>query len=132
MELGVALLLLLVFLAGVVDFGNVFRQYIVITNACREGARYASHFPHYADGIRQATKDEAALAGVLLADTDILIDPEPPVGAYPSDDTVAQPGETIKVSVEFDVPTMVAGIVNLPSVTIRSRMEMVVFGLDKM
>ena len=131
-ELALVLVVLVILLAGAVDFGNVFRHYIIITNAAREGARYASHFPHFAPGIREATIDEAENGGVVLVDTDILIAPEPPVDALPDNINVAQPGESIIVSVEFDVPMTVSGIIGLSTVTIRTRTEMVVFGLDKM
>ena len=130
-ELALVLVVLLILLAGAVDFGNVFRHYIIITNAAREGARYASHFPHFAEGIRLATRQEAENGGVILADANILIAPEPPVGADPGNISVAQPGESIIVSVEFDVPMMVSEIIGLTTVTIRTRTEMVVFGLDK-
>ena len=39
-EFALALPLLLVVLAGIVDFGFVFQRYEVITNAAREGARW--------------------------------------------------------------------------------------------
>jgi hypothetical protein len=41
-EFAVALPLLLVLIAGIVDFGFVFQRYEVITNAAREGARLAT------------------------------------------------------------------------------------------
>ncbi len=41
-EFALALPLLLVVLAGIVDFGFVFQRYEVITNAAREGARLAT------------------------------------------------------------------------------------------
>jgi X-X-X-Leu-X-X-Gly heptad repeat protein len=41
-EFALALPLLLVVLAGIVDFGFTFQRYEVITNAAREGARMAS------------------------------------------------------------------------------------------
>jgi len=41
-EFALALPLLLVVLAGIVDFGFAFQRYEVITNAAREGARLAS------------------------------------------------------------------------------------------
>ena len=42
MEFALTLPLLLVVIAGIVDFGFVFQRYEVITNAAREGARLAS------------------------------------------------------------------------------------------
>ena len=41
-EFALAVPLLLVVIAGIVDFGFVFQRYEVITNAAREGARLAS------------------------------------------------------------------------------------------
>jgi hypothetical protein len=131
-ELAVVLVLLLLLLAGAVDFGRAFHSYIVITNAAREGARYASHFPHYADGIRAAVVDEAANSGVVLDPAnDIMIVPEPPAGAQPGDVSVAQPGEPIRVLVEHDVSTFVSGVIGVSTITVRTGTEMVVFGLDK-
>lgn len=46
MEFALTLPLLLVVIAGIVDFGFVFQRYEVITNAAREGARLAS-LPEY-------------------------------------------------------------------------------------
>jgi Flp pilus assembly protein TadG len=45
-EFALCLPLLLVAIAGIVDFGFVFQRYEVITNAAREGARLAS-LPEY-------------------------------------------------------------------------------------
>jgi len=45
-EFALTLPLLLVVIAGIVDFGFVFQRYEVITNAAREGARLAS-LPEY-------------------------------------------------------------------------------------
>lgn len=42
MEFALALPLLLVVIAGIVDFGFLFQRYEVLTNAAREGARLAS------------------------------------------------------------------------------------------
>lgn len=133
-ELALVLILLLLLIVGVADFARAFYFYIVITNSAREGARYASHFPHYADGIRQATRDEAPVSDEFLEARDIhiliLIDPEPPPGALPDDVGVAQPGDNIQVGVECDIPTFIGGLVGRERMTLRTRTEMVVFGLD--
>ena len=50
-EFALALPLLLVVLAGIVDFGFVFQRYEVVTNAAREGARLAT-LPGYDDDRR--------------------------------------------------------------------------------
>jgi Flp pilus assembly protein TadG len=60
-EFALALPLLLVILAGIVDFGFAFQRYEVITNAAREGARLAS-LPGYDD---QASVDARVRAYVM-------------------------------------------------------------------
>jgi Flp pilus assembly protein TadG len=60
-EFAFALPLLLVVLAGIVDFGFVFQRYEVITNAAREGARLAS-LPGFDD---QTTVDNRVRAYVM-------------------------------------------------------------------
>ena len=130
-ELALVLILLLLLLVGAAALGRAFHAYIVITNSAREGARYASHFPHLPGRIREATKDEAAYSGVTLEDAEIIIDPEAPLGALPGDPGVAQPGQPIRVSIEHGLPTIMGGLLGTDSFTLRTRTEMVVFGLDK-
>ena len=60
-EFAFALPLLLVVLAGIVDFGFVFQRYEVVTNAAREGARLAS-LPGYDD---QTSVDSRVRAYVM-------------------------------------------------------------------
>ena len=99
-------------------------------HACREGARYGSHYPHLASEIREATRQEAAQAGVELVDEDITIIPEPPPGALPADPAVAQPGQPIEVRVEYDHPMLMTGMLGLHTMTLRLRASMIVFGQD--
>lgn len=75
-EFALVLPLLLVVIAGIVDFGFLFQRYEVVTNAAREGARLAS-LPAYngqTDLIRAHVRnyvqqglalDNAAMTGVL-------------------------------------------------------------------
>jgi Flp pilus assembly protein TadG len=44
-ELALVLPLLILILAGTLDLGRVFYGYIAVTNAAREGARYAASYP---------------------------------------------------------------------------------------
>jgi Flp pilus assembly protein TadG len=120
--------LLLLLTAGVADLGRALHSYIVVTNASREGARYASRFPWLADGIRQAAIDEAANSAVTLVGGNITISPEPPPGAMPGDPGVAQPGQTITVTVQYPFSTILGGAVGLGPLTLRSQTSMVVFG----
>ena len=145
-ELALVFPILLLLILGAADLGRAFHTYIVITNAAREGARYASHFPHLADGIRDAVISEAAASGVTLQDGNIvikvrdvdgaLVDYAPPPGSLPEDPDVAQSGEPIFVGVEFDFQTIIGdlemitiGTTGLGSFTLRSGTAMIVFGI---
>jgi Flp pilus assembly protein TadG len=44
-ELALILPVLALMVMGIVDLGRAFHDYVVITNASRVGARYASRFP---------------------------------------------------------------------------------------
>ena len=56
--------LLLLVVLGIADFGLMFQQYEVLTNAAREGARIAV-LPNYASGDAQARVDQYIAAGFL-------------------------------------------------------------------
>ena len=113
--------LLLLLAVGVADLGRAFFSYIVITNASREGARYASRLPADQIGTKQSAVDEAANAGLSppLAVADVTI-----ICANPDR------GLPIAVHVTYNVPTIIGSIVGMPSLTLNSRTEMVIFGLE--
>jgi hypothetical protein len=123
-EMAAALVLLLMLLFAAADLGRLFHSYIILRNASREGARYASHLPDMPGFIRDTVRREAANAGVTLADADIGIDPDPNLG------TPILTGNPITVSVEYQFDTIIGGLVGLDSITVRAATEMVVFGRD--
>ena len=85
-EFAIVVPLLLLILAGVVDFGYAFHDYIIITNAAREGARVASRLPCRASDLTQRTALDAKIKSAVNADavmlkpggtTTITITPDP-------------------------------------------------------
>jgi hypothetical protein len=120
-EAALVVTLLLLLLAGAVDLGRTYHAYIIVTNASREGARFASHFPHLPDGIRLMAKMETANSGVTLEDGDITIDPD--------GGPVLAAGEPIRVTIEYDLRTILSGMLG-ETITLRSSTQMIVFGLD--
>ncbi len=72
-ELTLVLPFLLLILFGIVDLGRVFNAYIVITNAAREGAFYASANPADLAGIRQQAVNEAASSGVSVNSAQVTV-----------------------------------------------------------
>lgn len=120
-EMALVFMLLLLIVAGAVDFGRAFNNYIIITNASREGARYASRFPADQTGIRQAAIDEAANSGIILTPSDVGINPS---------GTVPVGGEPIRVIVTYSFPTILGGVFGYGTLPLSTSTEMVVFGLD--
>ena len=62
-ELGVSLVILLILLAGVVDFGRLAFHYLSMHDAAQEGASYGSIFPHETKEIMNRVK-----AGLVIDD----------------------------------------------------------------
>jgi Flp pilus assembly protein TadG len=125
-EAAIVVPLLLLLFAGVVELGRAFYDYIVITNAAREGARYGSLYPHYCTGIQNAVKNEAALGHMNMDSCTITITPNACAGV------VAAPGTPIRVEVACPYQTVVGNLLGLsqPLTELRNAATMVVFGLD--
>jgi len=95
-EMALSMILLLLLLAGVIDFGRAFFSYIAVTNASREGARYASRYPDVTDGIEDAVQREIDNAGITCAALAVTVDPtSPPVSGNPISVTVSCDYNTI-------------------------------------
>jgi Flp pilus assembly protein TadG len=123
-EFALVLPLLLLMLVGVADLGRAFTTYIAITNAAREGARYASRWPNYRDQIVEAVIEEAALSGLTLEDTEEQIEIEGLQGLS---------GETIVVTIRYDFPLILGGLIGVAdgTITLGNRTSMVIFGLPE-
>lgn len=117
MTLVVGVLLLLV--AGTVDLGRAFHTYIVLTNAAREGARWGSHYPWDGAGIIGTARGEAADSGVDLAASSVTVSGGGGTG-----------GDPIAVLVEHPYDTFLGGFMGMGTLTLRTRAEMIIFGLD--
>jgi Flp pilus assembly protein TadG len=75
-EFALAIPLLLVVIAGIVDFAFVFQRYEVITNAAREGARLAS-LPEYTDDALVRARVRSYVQNGLSLSTSSLNDVMP-------------------------------------------------------
>ena len=118
-EMALVLPLLLLLLAVAVDASRAFRVFVIVTNAAREGARTASRFPDNAALIEAAVVGEAPQSGVALDASNIAIE-----------GLGGQPGHAIRVTVTYDVATIIGGVLGVPSIALRSSTSMVVFGMD--
>ncbi len=125
-EFALSLPLLLVVIAGIVDFGFVFQRYEVITNAAREGARFAS-LPQFTgndtaiqnrvrDYVRNGLSitDNAALNAVLPPGTGVTVTQDtiqvtgPGGGTYPVNTSTV----TVTYNHSFLLLRPVLGLIN--------------------
>lgn len=126
-EMALVLFVLVFLLIGIADFGRAFNNYIIITNASREGARFASHFPQTEaeDDVKAAVIQEAANNGIDLTDTtvaEILITPiEADRGS----------GKPITVTVNFIFKTFIAAMVGFDEIPLHAETGMIIFGQDE-
>jgi Flp pilus assembly protein TadG len=96
-EFAVTLPLLLLVLVGIIDFGLVFQQYEVITNAAREGARMAV-LPGYAvDDVQNRVAVYLTNAGVTGTPTTFVTPTQIALGGGLS----SLPATKVTVQVEY-------------------------------
>jgi Flp pilus assembly protein TadG len=126
-EFALALVILVLLLAAIADFGRAFNHYIVITNAAREGARLGARVIHTAvidDWITEAVVREAANSGVDLEEADAgKITIEPII-----EDREA--GHPITVTVEYTVSMILSGIVGIDELPMRSQTVMMMYASE--
>jgi Flp pilus assembly protein TadG len=72
-EVAILTPLLLLIAFGVLDLGRLFHASITITNAAREGARYATFHPDDVAGIIGAAQGEAQGSGIDLPSSTISV-----------------------------------------------------------
>lgn len=122
-EMAMGLLVMVLLLAGVMDLGRVFNNYIIVTNASREGARRASRFADPVDDayVKQAAIDEATNSGITLGAGNISVirDPRGPT-----------PGLPITVTVDYSMPTIMSGVLGRADLPMRGSSTMVVYGIQ--
>lgn len=98
-EFVIVLPFLILVIFGIIDFGRVFFNAIMVTNATREGARYGTFHPSDPAGMIAATQREAQSAGLNIPAGNISItcpDPTPlPVSGCPS-------GSSLRVTAFLD------------------------------
>jgi len=117
-EMALVSIVLILILAAIVDVGRAFNNYITITNVAREGARYAARFPDHSTGIIATAKGEATDSGVPPDDISVSIAGLGGAG-----------GDTIAVTAEYNLPTILGGIIGAPNLPMRSTTQMVIFGM---
>jgi hypothetical protein len=117
-EFAIVLPLLLLIVFGVLDLGRLFHALITITNAAREGARYAMIFPDDLTGIDSVTRREAQNSGITLGPGASSVSVTYPQGL----------GEhlPVRVTVTYRFQLFIAGILPSTNLTLLRYAEMMV------
>ncbi len=135
-EMALILPLLLVLLVGVADVGRAFFTYISLTNAAREGVRFASQFPFSGNEavitelVLARARGEPASDGFPWEDLQVQID------GLGTELEPARNGEPITVTVSQGYNVLLGGVRGadgtpvFPPITIRSYATMIIFGVD--
>lgn len=91
-ETALILPVVLLILLGIVEFGRLFCNYLVVSNASREGARYASLSKTDAE-VKQKINELVSAAGISQDDITI---------SFSNGEDIRIPGESIEVRVDYD------------------------------
>ncbi len=111
LELALALVFLLLILAGLADYGRALSARIALLHAAREGAFFAAANPDNFSGVRERVKQEALAAGIVLSDSDISVQ-------VPTGDRLGQP---VVVTVQASIPTLFARFVGVSSIPVSAQ-----------
>lgn len=95
-ELTLSIMALLIILAGVVDLGNMFFQYMAMRDAAQEGASYASIYPGSCSNIEARIRADLHNPDPADVQIEILVDGVPCASAGP--DNACSPND-VKVTV---------------------------------
>lgn len=123
--------IVILLLAGAIDLGNGFQTWINLTNAAREGARKASTTSTYTV-ICDYTADELDDTGISLScvsgSPDVVVS-YPGAGGADSGcaANVREAGCPVRVTVTFNMPTLVGQVLAFNTLRISAYVDMVVF-----
>jgi|LSQX01.3.fsa_nt_gb Flp pilus assembly protein TadG len=121
-EMALVLPLLMILLVGVVDVGRAMFAKIAITNASREGARYASRYPTYSTKIREAVELELEANGLEPTDVDLQVSFEP-------ENSPPRLGDEVTVALAYPYDMILGGILGMGPIDIGAATRMIVVNI---
>ncbi len=129
-EFGFSAIFLLLFVAGIVDFGGALQNYIILENAAREGARTASRLPctssnraSYRAAVVAAAVGEASLSNVTLASSNVTYSPN-------LASTCPSAGSPVSVSVSHGYDTIFGSVIGVELLNLQANVQMLFSGND--
>lgn len=134
-EMALVSLFLIMLLAGAIDFGWAFHDFIILQNASREGARVAARLPCKNDDLTQRTflrdaivtaaRSEVTQSGIDGIDITVTITPNPVSSTCPA------AGAPFTVAVRYNYATTLGGILGLGAIPMQAQTRMAFFGNDQ-
>ena len=116
-ELALTLPVLLLLLVGVLDLGRVYFAHMTLTNASREGARYATSNPNDTTGIYNHAIAESQGSGIVLTPLSVSI------GCASG----CTSGNPVRVTVIYDFQLMTTYLFGGGAIRLSAYTEFVVF-----
>jgi Flp pilus assembly protein TadG len=101
-EFALILPLLLLLLAGIIDFSYILTVYVSLANAAREGVRYGIVSPSDYQGINDKVREKIALVPPEEVAINVMYDSGPGTGRFVDPAAVAVGGRVV-VQVDYDV-----------------------------
>lgn len=101
-ELAISLMVILILLAGAVEFSIALFQFVQLRDAAQEGALYGSFNPSDVDGIRWRVR-QTSQSPIDFSDTSLVPDSDIAVNyTNGKDSTSACEGDGVSVTITFD------------------------------
>lgn len=116
-EFALVLPFLMLLLAGIMDFGRAYSLRVTLTNAAREGARYAAGNPTDTSGIASRVNDEVAGSNIKSISSNKV--------------TVSTPdgtdsGDPVYVTISYTWKPFMGTVLGIGDQTLRARASMVI------
>ncbi len=121
-ELALILPFLLLLFLGTVDVGKGFKNYIALTNATREGARWITIHPTDQAGARARIRAEATRIGV----DDSVFSPGGYTVSFSPDQSNYAAGEKVTLNLDYQYELLFGAITGLPELHLTASTTMVV------
>lgn len=111
-EFAIAGIVFFLIVFGTVDFGRAIFMHSELTNAVREGARYAQVRPTQTAGIKDAVVNKSPGLGVTAADVS--------VSCFPAG---CKPGGTVRVTATMQFRAVTQSLLGIQPLTLRASAE---------
>ncbi|ACZ40599.1 TadE/TadG family type IV pilus assembly protein [Sphaerobacter thermophilus] len=114
-EFAIAGIVFFLIVFGTVDFGRAIFMYSELTNAVREGARYAQIHPTQTAGIKDVVVNKSPGLGIRAADVTVSCSP-----------AGCQPGGTVQVTARMHFQAVTQSLLGIRPLTLQASAENVI------